>query len=107
MSTEQLPQFCTIHKAGATNAKIAKWRTESFNHFPKLGSFIVCIKRMVFRSRPAVYVLYKLEFAELYMKTLYLIGGTMGVGKTTVSQQLKKGSDYNKHFKNNSEYGIS
>ncbi len=24
------------------------------------------------------------------MKTLYLIGGTMGVGKTTVSQQLKK-----------------
>lgn len=25
------------------------------------------------------------------MKTLYLIGGTMGVGKTTVSQQLKKG----------------
>lgn len=26
------------------------------------------------------------------MKTLYLIGGTMGVGKTTVSQQLKKRS---------------
>ena len=25
------------------------------------------------------------------MKTLYLIGGTMGVGKTTVSQQLKQG----------------
>ena len=24
------------------------------------------------------------------MKTIYLIGGTMGVGKTTVSQQLKK-----------------
>ena len=24
------------------------------------------------------------------MKTLYLIGGTMGVGKTTISQQLKK-----------------
>ena len=24
------------------------------------------------------------------MKTLYIIGGTMGVGKTTVSQQLKK-----------------
>lgn len=24
------------------------------------------------------------------MKTLYLIGGTMGVGKTTVSQLLKK-----------------
>lgn len=24
------------------------------------------------------------------MKTVYLIGGTMGVGKTTVSQQLKK-----------------
>ena len=24
------------------------------------------------------------------MKTLYLIGGTMGIGKTTVSQQLKK-----------------
>ena len=24
------------------------------------------------------------------MKTLYLIGGTMGVGKTTVSQQLKR-----------------
>ena len=24
------------------------------------------------------------------MKTLYMIGGTMGVGKTTVSQQLKK-----------------
>lgn len=24
------------------------------------------------------------------MKTMYLIGGTMGVGKTTVSQQLKK-----------------
>ncbi len=24
------------------------------------------------------------------MKTLYLIGGTTGVGKTTVSQQLKK-----------------
>ena len=24
------------------------------------------------------------------MKTLYLIGGTMGVGKTTVSQQLKQ-----------------
>ena len=24
------------------------------------------------------------------MKTLYLIGGTMGVGKTAVSQQLKK-----------------
>lgn len=24
------------------------------------------------------------------MKTLYLIGGTMGVGKTTVCQQLKK-----------------
>jgi 2-phosphoglycerate kinase len=29
-------------------------------------------------------------FARLSMKTLYLIGGTMGVGKTTVSQQLKK-----------------
>ena len=28
------------------------------------------------------------------MKTLYLIGGTMGVGKTTVSQQLKR--DLNK-----------
>ena len=27
------------------------------------------------------------------MKTLYLIGGTMGVGKTTVSQQLKKRAD--------------
>ncbi|MGN0633761.1 MAG: AAA family ATPase [Oscillospiraceae bacterium] len=26
---------------------------------------------------------------EIYMKTLYVIGGTMGVGKTTVSQQLK------------------
>ena len=24
------------------------------------------------------------------MKTIYIIGGTMGVGKTTVSQQLKK-----------------
>ncbi len=24
------------------------------------------------------------------MKTLYLIGGTMGIGKTTISQQLKK-----------------
>lgn len=24
------------------------------------------------------------------MKTLYLIGGTMGVGKTTISRQLKK-----------------
>ena len=24
------------------------------------------------------------------MKTLYLIGGTMGVGKTAISQQLKK-----------------
>ncbi len=24
------------------------------------------------------------------MKTLYIIGGTMGVGKTTVNQQLKK-----------------
>ena len=24
------------------------------------------------------------------MKALYLIGGTMGVGKTTISQQLKK-----------------
>ena len=24
------------------------------------------------------------------MKTVYLIGGAMGVGKTTVSQQLKK-----------------
>ena len=24
------------------------------------------------------------------MKAIYLIGGTMGVGKTTVSQQLKK-----------------
>ena len=24
------------------------------------------------------------------MKTIYLIGGTMGAGKTTVSQQLKK-----------------
>ncbi len=23
------------------------------------------------------------------MKTLYLIGGTMGIGKTTISQQLK------------------
>ena len=30
------------------------------------------------------------EFVGLYTKTLYLIGGTMGVGKTTVSQQLKK-----------------
>ena len=28
------------------------------------------------------------------MKTLYLIGGTMGVGKTTVSQQLKKDLAY-------------
>lgn len=27
---------------------------------------------------------------KLFMKTLYLIGGTMGVGKTTVCQQLKK-----------------
>ncbi|MBQ0125795.1 MAG: AAA family ATPase, partial [Clostridiales bacterium] len=27
------------------------------------------------------------------MKTLYLIGGTMGVGKTTVCQQLKKELD--------------
>lgn len=27
------------------------------------------------------------------MKTLYLIGGTMGVGKTTVSQQLKRDLD--------------
>lgn len=26
------------------------------------------------------------------MKTLYLIGGTKGVGKTTVSQQLKEGN---------------
>ena len=25
------------------------------------------------------------------MKTMYLIGGTMGVGKTTISRQLKKG----------------
>ena len=25
------------------------------------------------------------------MKTLYLIGGTMGIGKTTISRQLKKG----------------
>ena len=32
----------------------------------------------------------KSKFVGLYMKTLYLIGGTMGVGKTTVSQQLKK-----------------
>ena len=24
------------------------------------------------------------------MKTIYLIGGTMGVGKTTVSQRLEK-----------------
>ena len=32
----------------------------------------------------------KSEFARLSMKTLYLIGGTMGVGKTTVSQQLKR-----------------
>lgn len=29
-------------------------------------------------------------YGERKMKTLYLIGGTMGVGKTTVSQQLKK-----------------
>ena len=29
-------------------------------------------------------------FIEVEMKTLYLIGGTMGVGKTAVSQQLKK-----------------
>ena len=27
------------------------------------------------------------------MKTLYLIGGTMGVGKTTISQQLKHSLD--------------
>ena len=27
------------------------------------------------------------------MKTLYLIGGTMGVGKTTISQQLKRSLD--------------
>lgn len=27
------------------------------------------------------------------MKTLYLIGGTMGVGKTTVSQQLKRSGE--------------
>lgn len=33
---------------------------------------------------------FKLKFVGLYMKTLYCIGGTMGVGKTTVSQQLKK-----------------
>lgn len=32
----------------------------------------------------------KSEFMRLSMKTLYLIGGTMGVGKTTVGQQLKK-----------------
>ncbi len=32
----------------------------------------------------------KSEFGEIALKTLYLIGGTMGVGKTTVSQQLKK-----------------
>lgn len=25
------------------------------------------------------------------MKTMYLIGGTMGVDKTTISRQLKKG----------------
>ena len=30
MSTEQLPKFCTIHKAGAVDAKIAKERTESY-----------------------------------------------------------------------------
>lgn len=29
------------------------------------------------------------------MKALYLIGGTMGVGKTTISQQLKK--DFRKY----------
>lgn len=29
-------------------------------------------------------------FVRLFMKTLYLIGGTMGVGKTTVCQELKK-----------------
>ena len=34
----------------------------------------------------------KFEFEEK-MKTLYLIGGTMGVGKTTVCQQLKKELD--------------
>ncbi len=35
---------------------------------------------------------YKSEFEEInkVMKTLYLIGGTMGVGKTTVCQKLKK-----------------
>ena len=31
-----------------------------------------------------------LFYGEITMKTLYLIGGTMGVGKTTVSQQLKQ-----------------
>ena len=30
------------------------------------------------------------NLTEKAMKTLYIIGGTMGVGKTTVSQQLKK-----------------
>ena len=31
----------------------------------------------------------KLEFVGEYMKNLYIVGGTMGVGKTAVCQQLK------------------
>ena len=41
--------------------------------------------------RPVMYNTYvnKSEFAGEDMKTLYMIGGTMGVGKTAVSQRLK------------------
>ena len=37
-----------------------------------------------------IILLDKLEFVGEYMKNLYMIGGTMGVGKTTVCQQLKQ-----------------
>ena len=36
-----------------------------------------------------IILLDKLEFVGEYMKNLYIVGGTMGVGKTAVCQQLK------------------
>jgi broad-specificity NMP kinase len=37
----------------------------------------------------SIILLDKLEFVGEYMKNLYIVGGTMGVGKTAVCQQLK------------------
>ena len=43
----------------------------------------------IFASISIMKQLDKLEFIGENMKTLYIIGGTMGVGKSAVSQQLK------------------